>query len=209
MCAPSMPGRLDQHPLVINQSMVAEHVAVMARMFAGMGVPPSTVALGNVTQNCALGKSSGSQTAPPATTFVPHLLPGVGSTGLPYKIERNPAVTMPQVAPPSPASPVGMGEMPTVSKNTLNLVTSLLMNGLVSDDYSEFECGYCGARKLSTSQARDGRVRIRCECGGRYGDRKTRMHARWTVVNAHPRRKAVLGLPTGTPSPAAGKLHGA
>ena len=47
---------------------------------------------------------------------------------------------------------------------------------------TEYECGYCGERKVSTSTGGDGRVRIRCECGGKHGDQKARMHAKWTLV---------------------------
>ena len=50
--------------------------------------------------------------------------------------------------------------------------------------YTEYECGYCGERKVSTSTGGDGRVRIRCECGGKHGDRKARMHAKWTLCAA-------------------------
>jgi len=46
---------------------------------------------------------------------------------------------------------------------------------------TEYECGYCGERKISTSTGGDGRVRIRCECGGKHGDLKARMHAKWTI----------------------------
>ena len=49
---------------------------------------------------------------------------------------------------------------------------------------TEYECGYCGERKVSTSTGGDGRVRIRCECGGKHGDLKARMHAKWTLVEA-------------------------
>jgi len=49
---------------------------------------------------------------------------------------------------------------------------------------TEYECGYCGERKVSTSTGGDGRVRIRCECGGKHGDQKARMHAKWTLVEA-------------------------
>jgi len=42
-----------------------------------------------------------------------------------------------------------------------------------------YMCGYCGVRKPSTSAGGDGRVRIRCECGGKHQDRKSRMHANW------------------------------
>jgi len=49
-------------------------------------------------------------------------------------------------------------------------------------DYMEYECCYCSARKVSMSAGGDGRVRIRCECGGKHQDRKPRMHAKWVPV---------------------------
>ena len=45
--------------------------------------------------------------------------------------------------------------------------------------YMEYECGYCGQCKVSTSSRADGRVRIRCECGGKHRDNKARMHTKW------------------------------
>jgi len=45
-----------------------------------------------------------------------------------------------------------------------------------------YSCAYCGTKKTSTSAASDGRVRIRCKCGGKYADNKPRMHANWKRV---------------------------
>lgn len=47
----------------------------------------------------------------------------------------------------------------------------------------KFICGYCKRVKSSTSSCSDGRVRIRCECGGQHSDGKPRMHATWTPVD--------------------------
>eukprot|EP00656_Telonema_subtile_P048108 TRINITY_DN5652_c0_g1_i2.p1 TRINITY_DN5652_c0_g1~~TRINITY_DN5652_c0_g1_i2.p1 ORF type:complete len:179 (+),score=21.31 TRINITY_DN5652_c0_g1_i2:164-700(+) len=47
---------------------------------------------------------------------------------------------------------------------------------------SRYRCGYCGAVKPSTSVGSDGRVRIRCKCGGKHRDGKPRMHAMWNPV---------------------------
>jgi len=46
----------------------------------------------------------------------------------------------------------------------------------------QFTCGYCKRVKTSSSSCSDGRVRIRCECGGSHLDNKPRMHATWTPV---------------------------
>merc|ERR1711934_351127 len=45
-----------------------------------------------------------------------------------------------------------------------------------------YRCGYCGTIKKSSSQCADGRVRIRCECGGQHQDNHLRMHATWIPV---------------------------
>ena len=43
-------------------------------------------------------------------------------------------------------------------------------------------CGYCDQRKTSTARCADGRVRIRCKCGGQHKDGQNRMHATWTLA---------------------------
>jgi len=58
-----------------------------------------------------------------------------------------------------------------------------------AEQYSEYECGYCSTRKVSTSAGSDGRVRIRCECGGKHCDNKPRMHAKWTQIVGHSSQK--------------------
>jgi len=52
--------------------------------------------------------------------------------------------------------------------------------------FLEYQCGYCGDRKISTSAGSDGRVRIRCECGGKHADGKPRMHAKWKLCTDVP-----------------------
>ena len=46
----------------------------------------------------------------------------------------------------------------------------------------QYVCGHCNRHKTSTSSCSDGRVRIRCECGGQHHDGKARMHATWSSV---------------------------
>ena len=49
-----------------------------------------------------------------------------------------------------------------------------------------YTCAYCGQIKTSFSGSADSgnrRVRIRCECGGRYRDGKLRMHCSWNLAN--------------------------
>jgi hypothetical protein len=46
-----------------------------------------------------------------------------------------------------------------------------------------FSCRYCERKKWSNScNAQDGRVRIRCECGGKNNDGTPRQHAMWDLV---------------------------
>eukprot|EP00656_Telonema_subtile_P028640 TRINITY_DN311_c0_g1_i1.p1 TRINITY_DN311_c0_g1~~TRINITY_DN311_c0_g1_i1.p1 ORF type:complete len:656 (+),score=113.20 TRINITY_DN311_c0_g1_i1:115-2082(+) len=60
--------------------------------------------------------------------------------------------------------------------------------------YLEYECGYCNVRKVSTSTGGDGRVRIRCECGGKHSDGQPRMHAKWKLCREVSRRDQMLAL---------------
>lgn len=46
-----------------------------------------------------------------------------------------------------------------------------------------YRCGYCGARRTSASSCTDGRVRIRCPCGGLHKDNRPRMHAKWIKLS--------------------------
>lgn len=50
------------------------------------------------------------------------------------------------------------------------------------DQTFDFECGYCKRVKPSNSEGSDGRVRIRCECGGKHKDNIPRMHAQWVKI---------------------------
>lgn len=52
--------------------------------------------------------------------------------------------------------------------------------------FLEYQCGYCGERKISTSAGGDGRVRIRCDCGGKHSDGEPRMHAKWKMCTDTP-----------------------
>jgi len=52
----------------------------------------------------------------------------------------------------------------------------------VAEDMDTYVCNYCKRHKLSASNGQDGRVRIRCECGGKHRDGTSRMHAQWSAV---------------------------
>ena len=47
----------------------------------------------------------------------------------------------------------------------------------VSQGPTEYQCNYCSRIKKSLSAGTDGRVRIRCDCGGKHQDNTPRMHA--------------------------------
>jgi len=75
------------------------------------------------------------------------------------------------------------------------------------EGWTDYQCSYCGKIKTSTSAGADGRVRIRCECGGKHRDNTPRMHAMWQVW------QEPLHKPTGVSTfielnkPASRKLH--
>jgi len=46
----------------------------------------------------------------------------------------------------------------------------------------KYSCVYCGQIKVSASTGQDGRIRIRCECGGKRRDNSSRVHAMWNVM---------------------------
>lgn len=53
----------------------------------------------------------------------------------------------------------------------------------------EYQCGYCGYHKVSSSAASDGMVRIRCPCGGARADGVPRMHAHWNPIKTEDAEK--------------------
>jgi len=77
-----------------------------------------------------------------------------------------------QLNDPRGDSPVAVTELPTV----------LGKRKQVRMDEPVYSCAYCGKKKTSTSTGSDGRVRIRCKCGGKHADKKARMHANWKRV---------------------------
>ena len=46
-------------------------------------------------------------------------------------------------------------------------------------------CTYCSVVKTSASLCADGRVQIRCCCGGQRQDGQKRMHANWKAVDTN------------------------
>ena len=53
----------------------------------------------------------------------------------------------------------------------------------------DYLCAHCGRRKTSSSACSDGRVRIRCECGGHRQDGQPRMHVSWDLVRSNEARE--------------------
>jgi len=49
-------------------------------------------------------------------------------------------------------------------------------------DTRMYVCTYCQRHKTSSSRGQDGRVRIRCACGGKHHDDTPRMHAQWSLL---------------------------
>ena len=46
------------------------------------------------------------------------------------------------------------------------------------------KCRYCGAeKKYATSSENKIKPRLRCNCGGRYQDGKSRMHREWDILD--------------------------
>merc|ERR1712086_400255 len=45
-----------------------------------------------------------------------------------------------------------------------------------------YRCDYCGIAKASTSGVKNGRTRIRCQCGGTRQDGVLRLHQQWSVT---------------------------
>lgn len=70
----------------------------------------------------------------------------------------------------------------------------------------EYKCGYCSICKTSTSHGADGETRIRCDCGGKHRDGKSRMHANWKRIGdaAGP---ANAGVDVKPPDESQGTMH--
>jgi len=64
----------------------------------------------------------------------------------------------------------------------------------------KYSCGYCGKIKVSASALISGRVRIRCECGGKNQDNVSRMHAMWNAVKADEKNDEPLTFKNLKPS---------
>eukprot|EP00656_Telonema_subtile_P041657 TRINITY_DN468_c0_g1_i2.p2 TRINITY_DN468_c0_g1~~TRINITY_DN468_c0_g1_i2.p2 ORF type:complete len:216 (+),score=43.41 TRINITY_DN468_c0_g1_i2:105-752(+) len=50
----------------------------------------------------------------------------------------------------------------------------------------KYMCGYCNTVRVSASIGNTGRIRIRCDCGGKHHDNVPRMHGRWTPTEEEP-----------------------
>lgn len=74
--------------------------------------------------------------------------------------------------------------MPVTSDNTIRHPRTKTQR--VRGPEREFICGHCGRQKTSSSFCGDGRVRIRCECGGQHKDGVPRMHATWIPIGDAP-----------------------
>jgi len=70
-----------------------------------------------------------------------------------------------------------------LGKRHLFLVPPIVSPQAAAEVRVLYRCTYCGKTKSSTSHGGDGRVRIRCKCGGKYADNKDRLHANWKLVD--------------------------
>lgn len=96
---------------------------------------------------------------------------------VPAVVQARPA---PQKKAPAAAKPkaIVVSDAPVVHREGYMRSKAHEARG-VEQDYA---CGYCGHARTSASACSDGRVRIRCACGGKHRDGKPRMHANWKPV---------------------------
>jgi len=116
-------------------------------------------------------------TTPPINPF------SCSSASKPVKRSRSPSFTAKLAAPMTPqlyVEPVPTVPLPKPSPHLYK--RSKAHNGKGTEQ--DYLCAHCGRRKTSSSACGDGRVRIRCECGGHRKDGRPRMHASWVPVNA-------------------------
>lgn len=78
-----------------------------------------------------------------------------------------------------------VGSVQSSSSNNTGFVQTHFKTSNGRCKESVYVCGYCGEHKKSSCGSSDHRVRIRCECGGRRGDFKRRMHARWNRLDGN------------------------
>ena len=48
----------------------------------------------------------------------------------------------------------------------------------------DYICGYCDRGKTSMVRCVQGRVRLRCKCGGQQNDGKLRLHSNWSIAGS-------------------------
>ena len=68
-------------------------------------------------------------------------------------------------------------ELRSVVTSTFQRSSAVANVSEVSQGPTEYQCNYCSRIKKSLSAGTDGRVRIRCDCGGKHQDNTPRMHA--------------------------------
>lgn len=88
------------------------------------------------------------------------------------------------LAAEDPATDLCNADATQPSKSTSGpSMPAALVRAIQQTTVTQYRCGYCRKLKTSSSTGGDGRVRIRCECGGKHRDSKPRMHAMWLQVS--------------------------
>lgn len=101
------------------------------------------------------------------------------------RVKPTPTGVLP--SPPAPAPAAALPKQP-VHREGYMRSKAHEAKGLEQD----YQCGYCHHIRTSASACSDGRVRIRCACGGKHRDGNPRMHANWKPVKGHIIRKEDL-----------------
>jgi len=144
------------------------------------------------------------QTSQPPAAFMHDQTPQPAGNNIPVLPTRPPgapqAVVPQRLAPIQCNVPLGPGEVlnviveaGTADGHTVIMKADKVPSNEIQavDTRPLYQCGYCQALKPSEGAGTYGKgVRIRCECGGKHADGKTRMHANWT-------RKTPPGRPAG------------
>lgn len=81
-------------------------------------------------------------------------------------------------------------ELRSVVTSTFQRSSAVANVSEVSQGPTEYQCNYCSRIKKSLSAGTDGRVRIRCDCGGKHQDNTPRMHAMWELCDGKPAMKS-------------------
>ena len=100
-----------------------------------------------------------------------------------YKPDESPKRKHEQRNRPDAAALPDSEEMRETNKLTLEMRYNRAKAHNALGSEQRYSCTYCSVVKTSASLCADGRVRIRCWCGGHRQDGQKRMHANWKAVD--------------------------